>query len=706
MKTIRRVLRYARGKYKLVILSLIMIVLVNLLVFIAPFINKVVLDDCVLGIEKDWVEVDYNTTNVIKHNDRYFIQKRFLRIDNSIFKDIMGSIFRFNEDEVDYDLTGFIKDVSIIVHKTSFYFVEEKVKIGTKTLEIVDGEYIFSVSVGNEVYKYVAEKLDVNQVKIFYHPIIKLLIVLIIIAFVRSFLTILFSYIRAISANRVMNRMGLDARREAMRCIERMKISYFEGEPAGKTASRIINDVNGIVHMVTLFLNTIINAFLAFVLAYIGMFILNPTLALITFIIYPLAYLWIRLFLKFLKKIAYEVNEKRRLLTGKINEIINGINILQIFNFKEQTVSEFNEISVVYKNEQLKEVKLHVIGGWNMMGMVRALITTLVVVFFGWRYFTIAEVIITAGMIVAFNEFILRIINPIQILLSQISGFQHAIEQVEGFYKIIDADLEDEEFYDIPRFKGEIKFEDVWFWYTKDEYVLKGVSFEIKAGQLIGLVGHTGSGKSSLMNLLLRFYDLSEENGGRILVDDVNITTYSKRSYRQHIGIVLQEPVLFQGTIASNVRFGKDEVSDQEIEDVIISMGGRRLLDKFKEGIHHPITRAGVNMSSGEKQILALARAVIHDPAILIMDEATSHIDVETEEMIKQALNVACIGRTVIIIAHRLSTIHHASKIIVLEHGLKIEEGRHEELIRLNGKYANMYRAQLNSMNDAYFEEE
>ena len=181
-------------------------------------------------------------------------------------------------------------------------------------------------------------------------------------------------------------------------------------------------------------------------------------------------------------------------------------------------------------------------------------------------------------------------------------------------------------------------------------------------------------------------------------MDGVDIKTNSKRTYREHIGIVLQEPVLFRGTIASNIRFGKSDVTDKQIEDVLIAMGGQRLLDKFENGINQVITRSGNNMSSGEKQIIALARAIIQNPAVLIMDEATSHIDIETENIIKKGLQIACEGRTVIVIAHRLSTIFDADDIIVLDHGLKVEEGTHEELLRANGVYANIYRAQISSI--------
>jgi ATP-binding cassette, subfamily B, multidrug efflux pump len=239
-----------------------------------------------------------------------------------------------------------------------------------------------------------------------------------------------------------------------------------------------------------------------------------------------------------------------------------------------------------------------------------------------------------------------------------------------------------------------VTFDNIWFSYSEGNPVLKGIDLDIKPGELVGLVGHTGSGKSSLMNLLMRFYDLKPIDMGKIQVDGVDITTYSKRTYRAHVGIVLQDPAMFKGTIADNIRFGQ-QVSDETIEKIVRDIGGSKLLDKLEDGIHTKITRGGGNLSVGEKQIISFARAVVHDPAILVMDEATANIDTETETMLQNALEKVRKNRTMIVIAHRLSTIKNADKIVVLESGIKVEEGKHKELLAKNGVYANIYRSQI-----------
>lgn len=670
MKNIRRTFRLTKGNTRFVIISVIMIILVQVLNFLSPLIVKRILDDCILGIEYDWVEVreNVNDDSIVNYSGRYFKQTRFVN----------------REDEV-------LKDMSLIVYRDGYYLCEEKIEAGTKSVK----DNILTVkNSSGDVKQYEVVRLSKSEVVDFYRPIFFTLIVLLILLFGRSALSVLASFIGTRATNVVITDIAQRGRTEAMKSVERLPISYFEEEPAGKMAARIQSDVDGMIGLYRLSINVLLNAVLSFVLAYVGMFYLDKRLALLSFLVYPLAYIWIKFFLVKLKKIAEKVNELRSLLTAKINEIINGINILQIFNYKKQTIDEFNDLNKKFMKEQMDEVKLHIVAGWNMISIVRGIVTLMIVIYFGVQRLSFSDTIITAGLIYAYNEYLLKIVEPVNIIFNQVGEFQHSLVRTERIHKLIEGEQEDITIEKIDRYDGDIDFEDVWFAYENDEYVLKGISFHIEKGTSVGLVGHTGSGKSSLMNLLLRFYDL-EPGKGCIKVDNTDIRVHSKRSYREHIGIVLQEPVLFKGTIASNIRFGKENVSDEEIIDVLTSIGGKKIIDKFEKGINQEINRTGANMSCGEKQIIALARVLIHDPAILIMDEATSHIDTETETMIKKALEVVAKGRTMIIIAHRLSTVQNSDKIIVLDHGLKVEEGTHKDLIAKNGVYANIYRAQV-----------
>ena len=677
MKNYKRLFKFLKGKMHWFYISFLMIVIIQALAFISPLLVKTVLDDYILGIEYEWNQVyDLDEYSVL-YNNNYYKQTRYLDNDDLV-----------------------IKKVTIIIYKKGFFFVDEQVIGNDKKIDLVNDNYVLSTSDDTYEYSYDAVKLNKEEIYSFYEPIIPSLILYVVLIFVKTLLTIICGFIQAFSINKVINYLANEGRTRAFKNIEYLPISYFEEEPAGKMATRITRDVDGMIIMYRQLLLLFAAAVLSFILAYVGMFVLDFKLAIITFIAYPFIYFWIKFFLKKLNNIAESVNESRSLLTAKINEIINGIQILQVFNFRKQTVSEFNQINEDYRKEQLKEIKLSTTLGWNLINVLKASITTLIVVYFGLQYMNVAGVVITAGLIYAYSDYLSRLVEPINIIFTQISAFEHSHVQIDRIHKLIEAPVEDSTKGEINRYNGDIKFDNIWFGYSNNDYVLKGVSMDIKAGQMIGLVGHTGSGKSSMMNLLLRFYDLTDPLSGAIYVDDIDISSIPKRTYRKHIGIVLQEPIMIKGDIASNIRFGKEDVTDEEIIEVLKSMGGDKIINKFPLGIHQELSRNGINMSAGEKQIISLARAIIHNPSILIMDEATSHIDTETENIIKQSLAIACKNRTVIVIAHRLSTIYNADNIFVLDHGIKVEEGNHESLIKQNGVYANIYRSQVANIKD------
>ncbi len=662
LKTIKKVFRYILPYKGLLTITISAMLVIQVLGLIAPLLVKSIMDDYLIGIERPWYQTN-EVVDAVEYQGRYFQQ-----------------------DEPNGDA------ISIVVIGTNYYVSEDVVAIGQKTLL---GNELTITTPDNQIFQYQVTLLTRDEVFAFYQPSVEPLIWLIVLLFVRLLLQIAFTYIQRISSAMITVNMVRDARKDAVRSLQRMPMSYFESEPSGKIANRVISDVGGMMGLFSTIMNLLVNASLAVIFAYIGMFYLNATLALFTFLFFPLVYVWLRFFVKRLNKLAVKVNENTSMITAQLNEIINGISILQIFNFRKSIEDKFDRLSLDTQKEILKEQHLHLSIGWNMIRLVGALVTALIVVFFGYGYLTVSGVVITAGVIYAYNDYLSRLVEPVGTLFREIGNLQHSLVKTERIFTIIDGQQEDNRLTDIPRYQGNIFFDNVWFSYQKGHPIIKGITMKIDAGQMVGLVGHTGSGKSTLTNLLLRFYDFKEGDMGKIFVDGVDIITYPKRTFRSHIGIIIQDPVMFKGTVADNIRFGISSVTDLEAETILRDIGGGPLVDKLEKGIHQEVSRNGTNLSVGEKQMISFARAIVHDPAILIMDEATANIDTETEQHIQHALEKARKGRTLIVIAHRLSTIKNADKIVVLENGLKVEEGTHKQLIANNQTYANIYRSQI-----------
>ncbi len=668
MKAMKKVWRYIVRYKKLLVITILAMLVVQALGLLAPLIVKEILDNYLVGIEKPWYETAGTGDGSVAYGGAYYSQK----LPTS-------------------------DQVSIVIYQGGYYFVEDAVPTGNKNLE---GTTLTVTTIEGETFVFEAVRLAHGEVLAFYAPFVSPLIFLLALLFFRFLLQVLFTYIQRITTSMINVNMVRDARKDAIASLQRMPMEYFETEPAGKIANRIISDVSGMMNLFSTIMNLVVNATLAIVFAYIGMFYLDFKLALITFVVFPVVYVWLRYFVKKLNTIAVKVNEQNSLITARLNEIINGISILQIFNFQKQTTTDFDELSLDFMNEKLKEQRLHLSIGWNMIRLAGALVTAAIVFYFGNGYLTVSGFIVTAGIVYAYNDYLGRLIEPVGTLFREIGNLQHAIVKTDRIFRIIDGEQEDGSFEVVPRFRGRIDFDNVWFSYKEGHPVLKGINLHVKPGEMVGLVGHTGSGKSSLMSLLLRFYDFKACDMGSIQIDGEDITTHSKRSYRKHIGIILQDPVLFKGTIADNIRFGVEGLSDDAIRDVLIHIGGEKILLKLDQGVLTKVARGGGNFSVGEKQIISFARAVVHDPAILVMDEATANIDTETEEMIQKALETVAKGRTMIVIAHRLSTIKNADRIVVLENGVKVEEGRHRDLLAKNGVYANIYRSQIKTVVD------
>lgn len=663
--------RYIRNYKKLLSIVIIAMFCGQLLGMLSPLIVKSLLDDNVLGVMKPYYKVLAKNDKTIEYNHEYFKQEQNLLSNES---KTLGnlSVFYFNK---------------------SFYVTPNVIKSGNKNV-INDSTLIVTNEQSLAQTNYPVKKISLSELKDFYRPHFNSMAFLLLLLLVRPLLSAMFGYIQRINSSKITIAMTKDGRNDAAECIHKIPIKYFEAEPVGKTTAKITHDISGITQMLDKILNLGFSATFSFILAYYFMFKLDAELALASFVLFPIYMVWIYFFTKSVNKRAVRINELSSMITAKLNENINGVNIIKAFSFEKGAMESFNQVNEEFVEQSMGETKLHVTYGWNLISFLNGMSIVAVVGYFGFRQLNDPTVLVTAGLIYAYVTYIQMIINPLSMLFKEFGNIEHAIVKTNRFYTILDEPKEESSYSVIPRYKGEVEFENLWFAYLPLKYVLKGINIKVKAGSMCGIVGHTGSGKTTLMNLLMRFYDMGKDDLGRILIDGIDIHAYSKRTYRQHIGIILQEPILFRGTLASNIRYGNADLSDKEVTELLANVGGQDMLTKFPDGIHQQISRGGDNLSLGEKQIISFARVLAINPAILIMDEATANIDTGTEMMIQNALNVVSQNRTVIVIAHRLSTIKKADKIIVLESGEKIEEGNHEELMQLHGKYMQMYQSQ------------
>ncbi|MDJ1108710.1 ABC transporter ATP-binding protein/permease [Macrococcoides caseolyticum] len=472
--------------------------------------------------------------------------------------------------------------------------------------------------------------------------------------------------------------------------IQKLPIKYFDNLPAGKVVARITNDTQTILELFTVMLPTYIAGFANILGIIIVIFYFNTKVGLLALIVVPLLFFWLMLYRKISDKYNHIVRERNSDMNAMLNESINGMTIIQAFNQEAKIQQEYDELNKEYLKNYERIIKLDSLTSHNLMGIIRSAVFLVMIYIFGQSFLS-NEATLTAGMMYILVDYLTRLFNPMFNIVNQLSVLEQARVSSNRVFEMMDETPEIIEQDELLITRGEVKFQDVSFGYKKDELVLKNINIQAAPGETIGLVGHTGSGKSSIMNLLFRFYDPTE---GQILIDGVDTKSVTKASMRSRMGIVLQDPYLYTGTILSNITLGDNRISRQTAEHALMRVGGHRVLQSLEQGIDTEVVERGATLSSGQRQLISFARALAFDPKILILDEATASIDSETEAMIQQAMDVLKSGRTTFVIAHRLSTIKNADQILVLDKGEIIEHGTHDELIALQGQYAKMYALQ------------
>ncbi len=480
-------------------------------------------------------------------------------------------------------------------------------------------------------------------------------------------------------------------RLDVFKKVQNLGLSFYDRTPGGSLVSRITNDTESIKELYVSVLSTFVQNIVLLTGILIAMFILNVKLALLYLILIPIILLLMKAYRHFSSKIFHLARKKLSQLNAKLNESLQGMYIIQAMRQEKRLKKEFGHINQEHYEANLKQIKLNSLMVRPAVDLLYLLALSLILSFFGIKAFNSP---IEIGVVYAFINYLDRFFEPVNMIMFRLSQFQQSIVSAERVFGLLDET-------EVAPYKigennaaiqeGLIEFKNVTFSYDGKVDVLKNISFEAKPGETVALVGHTGSGKSSIVNLLMRFYAIKK---GEIRIDGVSLQAYANDELRSKIGLVLQDPFVFVGDVKQNIRLHNHEISDKEVEQAATYVQADSFIQKLPNKYDEEVGERGSTFSSGQRQLLSFARTMAINPKILVLDEATASIDTETEELIQTALEKMRKGRTTIAIAHRLSTIQDADLILVLHKGEIVERGNHQELLAKKGLYYNMYMLQ------------
>ncbi|MFM1572124.1 ABC transporter ATP-binding protein [Helcococcus ovis] len=537
------------------------------------------------------------------------------------------------------------------------------------------GPYILGKLLDGELIEGIGAR-DINK---FY--------LLVLLYFGTIVLAAIVSYFGSLAFSKLANRLAKNIRTDAFNHVLSLPVQFFDKYAIGKIVNRITNDTRDIRMLFNLIFAQILTTFVRTIGLIIALFFINWKLGMLSIIATPIIYFIFRDYFNKSTETEKNLKKYRSDLNGNLAETIQTMEVIQAFNKEDEIYNEFGKINDSINKQGWNLATLWAYSGFNGTNTLGNIIIAIAVVAFGY-FFLKGESFITVGGLFVFIDYNRRVYQNINALMDQSGRLQSSKSAADQLFELMRVGSFEEGTEEIENMEGNIKFEDVSFAYNQGEYVIHNLDLDIPKGTSAAFVGHTGSGKSTVMNLIYKFYNI---NKGKIKIDGHDINKLNMEKIRNNMAIVFQNPYIFEGTVYENISLFDSSISKNDAELALISVGGEKILQR-ERGIDTTVRESGAGFSSGERQIISFARAMVRDPKILVLDEATANVDSETEELIQFGLNRLKKGRTTLIIAHRLSTIKDVDKIYLLEKGKLIESGSHDELIKLNGIYAQMYK--------------